>query len=104
MLRPEHHRHGHERHHRQAFGGDEVALLSLSQGMEEVGSTKTDSQGKFTLKAPADGNVPHMVRVTHGGVSYFPSGGPLMPGKTTAELHRVRLGQENRRLAADGRG
>lgn len=66
--------------------GDEVALLSLSQGMQEVGSTKTDAQGKFTLKAPADGNVPHMVRVTHGGVSYFPRGGPLMPGKTTAEL------------------
>lgn len=66
--------------------GDEVALLSLSQGMQEVGSTKTDSQGKFTLKAPSDGNVPHMVRVTHSGVNYFPRGGPLMPGKTTAEL------------------
>ena len=67
-------------------GGDEVALLSLSQGMQEVGSTKTDAQGKFTLKAPGDGNVPHMVRVTHGGVSYFPRGGPLMPGKTTTEV------------------
>lgn len=66
--------------------GDEVTLLSLSQGMQEVGSTKTDSQGKFTLKAPADGNVPHMVRATHGGVSYFPRGGPLMPGNTTAEV------------------
>jgi hypothetical protein len=66
--------------------GDEVTLLSLSQGMQEVGSTKTDSQGRFTLKAPADANVPHMVRATHGGVSYFPRGGPLMPGKTTAEL------------------
>ena len=66
--------------------GDEVTLLSLSQGMQEVGSAKTDSQGKFTLKAPADANVPHMVRATHGGVSYFPRGGPLMPGKTTAEL------------------
>ncbi len=61
--------------------GDEVTLLSLSQGMQEVGSTKTDSQGKFTLKAPADAKVPHMVRATHGGVSYFPRGGPLMPGK-----------------------
>jgi hypothetical protein len=66
--------------------GDEVTLLSLSQGMQEVGSTKTDSQGKFTLKAPADANVPHMVRATHGGVSYFPRGGPLMPGTTTAEV------------------
>jgi len=66
--------------------GDEVTLLSLSQGMQEVGSTKTDAQGKFTLKAPAEQNVPHMVRVTHGGVSYFPRGGPLMPGNTSAEV------------------
>jgi hypothetical protein len=66
--------------------GDEVTLLSLSQGMQEVGSTKTDAQGKFTLKAPSDQQVPHMVRVTHDGVSYFPRGGPLMPGKTTAEV------------------
>ena len=27
-----------------------------------------------------------MVRATHEGVSYFPQGGPLMPGSTTAEL------------------
>jgi hypothetical protein len=66
--------------------GDEVTLLSLSQGMQEVGSTKTDAQGKFTLKAPADQQTPHMVRVTHGEVNYFPRGGPLMPGKTTAEI------------------
>src|SRR3974390_1324373 len=66
--------------------GDDVTLLSLSQGMQEVGSTKTDEQGKFTLKSPADQKVPHMVRVTHGGVSYFPRGGPLMPGNTSAEV------------------
>jgi len=66
--------------------GDEVTLLSLSQGMQEVGSTKTDAQGKFTLKAPADQQTPHMVRVTHGEVNYFPRGGPLMPGKTTADI------------------
>ena len=66
--------------------GDEVTLLSLSQGMQEVGSTKTDAQGKFSMAAPADQGVPHMVRVTHGGVNYFPQGGPLMPGATTAEI------------------
>jgi len=64
--------------------GDEVTLLSLSQGMQEVGSTKTDAQGKFSMAAPADQGVPHMVRVTHGGVNYFPQGGPLMPGATAA--------------------
>ncbi len=65
--------------------GDDVTLLSLSQGMEEIGSTKTDAQGKFSFPAPKD-QAPHMVRVTHGGVNYFPQGGPLMPGKTTAEV------------------
>ena len=66
--------------------GDEVTLLSLSQGMQEVGSTKTDAQGKFSMAAPADQGAPHMVRVTHGGVNYFPQGGPLMPGATTAAV------------------
>jgi hypothetical protein len=66
--------------------GDDVTLLSLSQGMQEVGSTKSDARGRFSLSAPADDRAPHMVRVTHDGVNYFPQGGPLMPGTTTVEL------------------
>jgi hypothetical protein len=66
--------------------GDEVTLLSLSQGMQEIGSTKSDASGHFSFAAPADANAPHMVRAKHDGVNYFPSGGPLMPGSTTAAL------------------
>jgi hypothetical protein len=66
--------------------GDEVTLLSLSQGMQEVGSTKSDAQGRFSLPVPAGDRAPHMVRVTHQAVNYFPPGGPLMPGTTTAQL------------------
>jgi len=66
--------------------GDEVTLLSLSQGMQEIGGTKTDAKGHFSFAAPADANAPHMVRATHDGVNYFPQGGPLMPGATTAEI------------------
>jgi len=66
--------------------GDEVTLLSLSQGMQEVASTKSNAQGRFSLPAPAGDHAPHMVRVTHEGVNYFPASGPLMPGTTTAEL------------------
>ena len=66
--------------------GDAVSLLSLSQGMQEIGSTKTDAQGRFSFPAPSDTQAPHMVRVTHQGVNYFPQGGPLMPGSTTADL------------------
>ena len=29
--------------------GDEVTLLSLSQGMQEVGSTKSDASGRFSF-------------------------------------------------------
>jgi hypothetical protein len=66
--------------------GDEVTLLSLSQGMQEIASTKSDAHGHFSFAAPADANTPHMVRATHDGVNYFPPGGPLMPGSTTAVL------------------
>jgi Carboxypeptidase regulatory-like domain len=65
--------------------GADVTLLSLSQGMQEIGSTKTDAQGKFSFPAPSD-RAPHMVRVDHGGVGYFPQGGPIMPGASTAEV------------------
>jgi hypothetical protein len=66
--------------------GDDVTLLSLSQGMQEIASTKSDAQGRFSFAAPTDSQVPHMVRVNHQSVGYFPQGGPLMPGSTTAEL------------------
>ncbi len=66
--------------------GDDVVLLSLSQGMTEIGRTKADARGKFSFPAPADAQAPHMVRVTHDGVGYFPESGPLMPGSTVANL------------------
>jgi 5-hydroxyisourate hydrolase-like protein (transthyretin family) len=66
--------------------GAEVTLLALSQGMQEIGTSKTDAQGHFSFPAPKDQQAPHMVRVTYQGVSYFPQTGPLMPGSTTANL------------------
>lgn len=66
--------------------GDDVALLSLAQGMQEIASTKSDASGHFSLPAPADQRTPNMVRVTHQGVNYFPPGGPLMPGTRTADI------------------
>jgi len=66
--------------------GDEVTLLSLSQGMQEVASTNSDAHGHFSFAAPPDANAPHMVRAAHEGVNYFPKDGPLLPGTTMAEL------------------
>lgn len=65
--------------------GDEVALLQLSQGMSELASTKTDANGAFSFNVD-DLNTPHLVRVTHNGVTYFPPGGPIRPGVTSVEI------------------
>ena len=62
--------------------GDEVALLSLATGMEEVGKTKTDSQGHYKLNVPDEG-APHLVRVLRQSVHYFKS---APPGTSTADV------------------
>ena len=65
--------------------GDDVVLLSLAQGMQESGRAKTDAQGKFSLTLPEVG--PHLVRVNHQGVNYFPAGGPIVPGVSTTTVN-----------------
>lgn len=65
--------------------GDDVVLLTLSQGMQESGRTKTDAQGNFSFPL-TDSGGPHLVRVNHQGVNYFPGGGPIRPGTTTTEI------------------
>jgi hypothetical protein len=64
--------------------GDDVVLLTLAQGMQESGRTKTDAQGKFSFTLNEGG--PHLVRVNHQGVNYFPAGGPILPGTSTTEI------------------
>lgn len=62
--------------------GDEVTLIKLSSGMDEVGHTKTDSQGKFSLNIE-NGNSPYLVRVTHQDVTYHT---PAPPGITSVDV------------------
>lgn len=56
--------------------GDDVILIKLAAGMEEVGHTKTDAQGKFSFTF-ADADSPHLVRAIHQGVTYHQ---PAPPG------------------------
>jgi hypothetical protein len=63
-------------------GGDDVVLLSLGQGMEEAGRTKTEANGKFSLKFD-DASSPHLVRVIHRGVTYHHM---APPGTTSVEV------------------
>jgi hypothetical protein len=52
--------------------GDEVILISLANGMDVAGSTKTDSSGKFRFKLDASNGAggPHLIRAVHQGVNY----------------------------------
>lgn len=65
--------------------GDDVVLLDMSQGMQEAARTKTDAQGRFSFNY-TEGAVPHMVRVLHQGVNYFPQGGMVRPGTSAVEI------------------
>ncbi len=62
--------------------GDDVILLSLSQGMAEAGRATSDSKGNFKLKLD-DSSSPHLIRVVHQGVTYHKM---APPGTTSVEI------------------
>ena len=61
--------------------GDDVVLLKLAQGMQELARAKTDARGRFTLQVPEGGL--HLVRVTHDKANYFH---PVPPDTKTVEV------------------
>jgi hypothetical protein len=69
--------------------GDEVVLLSLGQGMEEAGRTKSDAKGNFTFKLDAQG--PHLIRVIHQEVTYHRM---APPGTTSVEVQVYDVGKK----------
>jgi hypothetical protein len=69
--------------------GDEVILLSLGQGMEEAGRTKSDAKGNFSFKLDAPG--PHLVRVIHQEVTYHRM---APPGTTSVEVQVYDVGKK----------
>ena len=79
--------------------GDDVILLSLGQGMEEAGRTKTDAHGKFTLSYSGP-EGPHLVRVVHQGVTYHRM---APPGTTSVEVEVFDVAKkvEGVKVAAD---
>lgn len=61
--------------------GDDVVLLKLAQGMQELARTKTDGKGRFIIEVPQDGL--HLLRVTHDKANYFK---PIQPGTQSVEI------------------
>ncbi len=53
----------------RAAAGDDVILLRLGEGMQEVERTRTDAQGIFSFSANGS-DADYIVRVLHQGVNY----------------------------------
>ncbi len=70
--------------------GDEVVLLSLGQGMEEAGRTKTDAKGNFSFKLD-DAQAPHLIRAIHQEVTYHRM---APPGTTSVEVEVYDVGKK----------
>jgi len=70
--------------------GDEVILLSLGQGMEEAGRTKTDAKGHFSFKLD-NAQGPHLIRVIHQEVTYHRI---APPGTTSVEVEVYDVGKK----------
>jgi hypothetical protein len=66
----------------KSAAGDEVVLLTLGQGMEEAGRTKSDAKGNFSFKLD-NPQQPHLVRAIHQGVTYHRM---APPGTTSVEV------------------
>ena len=62
--------------------GDQIILIKLSSGMEEVGHAKTDAQGKFSFHLD-DPNSPYLIRAIHQEVTYHRM---APPGTTSVDL------------------
>jgi len=70
--------------------GDEVVLLSLSQGMEEAGRTRTDAKGNFSFKLD-NAQGPHLIRAIHQDVTYHRM---APPGTTSVEVEVYDVGKK----------
>jgi hypothetical protein len=70
--------------------GDDVILLTLGQGMEEAGRTKTDAKGNFSFNLD-DAQGPHLIRAIHQEVTYHRM---APPGTTSLEVQVYDVGKK----------
>jgi hypothetical protein len=63
--------------------GVEIILFRLQGGMEVAATTKTDSQGHYSLQDATLGQAPMLLRAVYKGVNYHQ---PVTPGKTNVDI------------------
>lgn len=69
----------------------DLTLLSPTQGMREVGSSKSDAQGRFTVTNDAIGMAPILIRATFHDVSYNTF---APPGRPEIEVEIYELSKD----------
>ena len=83
----------------KSAAGDDVVLIKLAQGMEEVGRTKTDAKGNFSFNFSGGGD-PHLVRVIHQDVTYHRMAPPGTPS-VEVQVYDVAKKVEGLSVTAD---
>ncbi len=68
---------------RTPAAGEEVILLRLDKGMNEVARTRTNVKGEFRFDLGSDTTSMHLVRIRHQDVNYNE---PVPPGTTSVQL------------------
>ena len=58
-------------------------LIQLQGGMQPVGNTQSDAQGKFSFDNPNLGAQPMLIRAVYRGINFHE---PVTPGKTDVEV------------------
>src|SRR5438128_1115521 len=61
----------------------EVSLVKLGEGMDTVGTVKSDAEGKFRFDKDVDPASPYLVQTVHQGVNYNKV---LPPGARTTAI------------------
>jgi hypothetical protein len=69
----------------------DLTLLSPTQGMRELGSSKSDAQGHFAITNDAIGTAPVLVRATYHDVSYNTF---APPGRPNVEVEIYELSKD----------
>ena len=68
---------------RTPAAGEEVILLRLAKGMDEVGRTRTNAKGEFSFDLGSNTASMHLVRIRHQEVN---CNEPVPPGTTSVQL------------------
>jgi len=84
----------------KTVGGVEVILLQLQGGMQPVGNSRTDAQGRFTFDNASVGAQPMLVRAVYKGINFHT---PLPPGRSDIEVAVFEPSKDPKTIAVGSR-